>query len=78
MTDGLNAFDLMIVLPPDTNPKNLELASPQSVQATRLDQLVYSPNCYIKIFTQLLPAVGANPQPLEVLKFNTLPIALLS
>ena len=40
-------FDLMIVLPPD---KNLELASPQSLPATRLDKLVYSPNCYIQIF----------------------------
>ena len=28
--------------PTDTNPKNLELASPQSVTATRLCQLVYS------------------------------------
>ena len=36
--------------PTDTNPKNLELAPPQSVTATRLDQLVYSPNYYIKIF----------------------------
>ena len=44
-------FDRMIVLPPtDTNPKNLELAPPQSVTATRLDQLVYSPNYYIQIF----------------------------
>ena len=34
----------------DTNPKNLELAPPQSVTATRLDQLVYSPNYYIQIF----------------------------
>ena len=40
--------------PTDTNPKNLELAPPQSVTATRLDQLVYSPNYYIQIFqTQL-------------------------
>ena len=43
------SFDLMI-----TNPKNLELAPHQSVTATRLDLLVYSPNCYIQIFqTQL-------------------------
>ena len=34
----------------DTNPKNPELAPPQSVTATRLDQLVYSPNYYIQIF----------------------------
>ena len=34
----------------DTNPKNLELAPPQSITATRLDQLVYSPNYYIQIF----------------------------
>ena len=34
----------------DTNPKNLELAPPQSIKATRLDQLVYSPNYYIQIF----------------------------
>ena len=40
--------------PTDTNPKNLELAPPQSITATRLDQLVYSPNYYIQIFqTQL-------------------------
>ena len=36
--------------PTDTNPKNFELARPQSVTATRLDQLVYSPNYYIQIF----------------------------
>ena len=36
--------------PTDTNPKNLELAPLQSVTATRLDQLVYSPNYYIQIF----------------------------
>ena len=36
--------------PTNTNPKNLELAPPQSVTATRLDQLVYSPNYYIQIF----------------------------
>ena len=46
-------FDRMIVLSPDTNPKNLEFTSPQAVTATRLDQSVYSPNCYIQIFTQL-------------------------
>ena len=56
-------FDLMIVLPPtDTNPKNLELAPPQSVTTTRLDQLVYSPNCYIQIFRlNTLSAVRIEP-----------------
>ena len=40
--------------PTDTNPKNIEFAPPQSVTATKLEQLVYSPNCYIQIFkTQL-------------------------
>ena len=29
---------------------NLEIASPKSITATRLDKLVYSPNCYIQIF----------------------------
>ena len=46
MTDGLNDC----AAPTDTNPKNLELAPPQSITATRLDQLVYSPNYYIQIF----------------------------
>ena len=57
MTDGLSMpFDLMIVLPPTyTNPKNLELAAPQSVTATGLDQLVYNPNCYIKNFRRNPP-----------------------
>ena len=56
-------FDLMIVLPPtDTNAKNLELAPPQSVTATRLDQLVYSPNYYIQIFRlNILPPVRIEP-----------------
>ena len=68
MTDGLNA-----VLSNDraahtnTNPKNLELAPHQSITATRLDQLVYSPNCYIQIFRlNFLPTVRIEPQPLEV------------
>ena len=48
--------------PTDTNPKNLELAPPQSVTATRLDQLVYIPNYYIQIFRlNLLPAVRIEP-----------------
>ena len=52
MTDGVNAIlSNYRAAPTDTNPKNLELATPQSVTNTRLDQLVYSPNCYIQ--TQL-------------------------
>ena len=51
MTDGLNVvWSNDRAAPTDTNPKNLELAPPQSVTATRLDQLVYSPNYYIQIF----------------------------
>ena len=68
MTDGLNAvLPNDRAAPTDTNPKNLELASLQSVTAIRLDQLVYSPNCYIQIFqTQLFLRNGSNPQPFEV------------
>ena len=51
MTDGLNAvWSNDRAAHTDTNPKNLELAPPQSITATRLDQLVYSPNYYIQIF----------------------------
>ena len=51
MTDGLNAvWSIDRAAHTDTNPKNLELAPPQSVTATRLDQLVYSPKYYIQIF----------------------------
>ena len=51
MTDGLNTvWSNDRAAPTDTNPKNLELAPPQSVTATRLDQLAYSPNYYIHIF----------------------------
>ena len=51
MTDGLNAvWSNDRAAPTDTNPKNLEIAPPQSVTATRLDQLVYSPNYYIQNF----------------------------
>ena len=50
MTDGLNAvWSNDRAAHTDTNPKNLELAPPQSITATRLDQLVYSPNYYIQI-----------------------------
>ena len=51
MTDCLNAvWSNDRAAHTDTNPKNLELAPPQSITATRLDQLVYSPNYYIQIF----------------------------
>ena len=43
--------------PTGTNPKNLKLAPPQSVTATRLDPSVYSPNYYF----QILPAVRIEP-----------------
>ena len=63
MTEGLNAvLSNDRAAPTDTNPKNLELSSPQSVTATRLDQLVYCPNCYILIFRlHFSPAVGFEP-----------------
>ena len=78
MTDGLNAvWSNDRVAPTDTNPKNLKLAPPQSVTATRLDQLVYSPNCYIPIFTQLFTRSGAQTPNRSKLKYNALPIALL-
>ena len=45
MTDGLHAvWSNDRAAHTDTNPKNLELASIQSVTATRLDQLINSPN----------------------------------
>ena len=51
MTAGLNAvWSNDRAAHTDTNPKNLELAPPQSVTSTRLDQLVYKPYCYIQIF----------------------------
>ena len=51
VTDGLNTIlSNYRAAPTDTNPKNLELAPPQSITATRLDQLVNNPNYYIKIF----------------------------
>ena len=51
MTDGLNAvWSNDRAAHTDTNPRNLKLAPPQSITATRLDQLVYSPNYYIQIF----------------------------
>ena len=59
MTYGLNAIRSNDrAAPTDTNHKNLELAPPQSITATRLDQLVYSPNYYIQIFRlNLMPLV---------------------
>ena len=57
-------FDLMNT---DTNPKNLKLPLPQSVTATRLDQLVYSLNSYIRFFRlNFLPAVRIEPQLFKV------------
>ena len=65
MTDGLNAvWSNDRAAHTDTNPKNLELAPPQSIKATRLDQLVYSPNYYIQISRlKKLPAVRVEPSP---------------
>ena len=58
---------------------NLELAPPQSVRATMLDQLVYIPNCYIQIFqTQLFTHSEDQTPNRSKLKSNSLPIALLS
>ena len=54
-------FDLMIALP-HNNSKNLELESPQCVAATVLDQLDYTPNCYIQLFSDTtLLKVGHEP-----------------
>ena len=55
-------FDRMIVLPPtDTNPKNLKLASPQFVTATRLDKLVYAEP--IVVFTDDLCIIAKSCMP---------------
>ena len=75
MTDGLHAVRYNDrAAPTDTNPNNIELALPQSVTATRLDQLVYSLNYYIQIFRlNLLPAVRIEPSTAHSkLKSNTL------
>ena len=66
MTDGLNDR----AAPTDTNPKNHELAPPQSVTATRLDHLVYSPNCYIQIFALLVTRSEARTPNRSNLKSN--------
>ena len=69
MTDGLNAvLSNDCTAPTDTNPKNLELAPPQSVTATRLDQLVNSPNCYIQIFHSTFLACSEDRTPNRSLK----------
>ena len=67
MTDGLNAvLSKNCAAPTDTNHKNLELASPQFALAIRIDQVVYSRNCYIQIFRHnVFPQWGSNPQPVE-------------
>ena len=50
MTNGLNVVRSNdCAAHTDTNHKNLELAPPQSITATRLNQLVYSPSYYIQI-----------------------------
>ena len=61
--------------PTDTNLKNLEVAPPQSITDTRLDQFVYSPNYYIQIFRlKLLPAVRIESSTARSkLKSNALP-----
>ena len=74
MTDGLNAVwsNDRAASPTDTNPKNLELASPQSVTATRL---VYSPNCFqTQLFTRSEDLTCNRSK----LKSNALPIELTS
>ena len=74
MIDDLNAvWSNDRAAPTDTNPKNLEFVPPQSVTAIRLDQLVYSPNCYIPIFQTHLffPQWGSNPQPLARTKLKS-------
>ena len=60
MADGLNSVLYNDrASPTDTNPKNLELSFPPTVTATRLDQLVYSPNCYVQIFRHNFSLSGA-------------------
>ena len=79
MTDGPNAVRSNYrASPTDTNPKNLELAPPKSIMATRLDQLAYSPNYYIQIFRlNLLPVVRIEPSTARSkLSPTPLPIAL--
>ena len=63
MTDGLNAvLSNDRAASTDTNRKILDLAYHRSVTATRLEQLLYSTNCYIQIFRiNFFPAVGIKP-----------------
>ena len=65
-------FDLMIALPPHTLIPNLEFASPLFVTATRLDQLVYSPNCYIKFSDSTFARSGDRTRNRSKLKSNVL------
>ena len=77
MTDGLIVvWSNDRAAPTDINLKNLELASPQSVTATRLDQIVYSPNCYIPIFRQLFSRSGDRTRNRS--RSNALPIVMLN
>ena len=78
MTDGLNVIcSNDRAAPINTNPKNLELAPPQFVTDTRLDQLVYSQNCSIQIFqTQLFSRSEDRTPNRSKLKSNALPIEL--
>ena len=76
MTDAINAnWANDHAAPTDTN---LELASSQSVTATRLDQLVYSQNCYIQIFWLNFSRTGDRTRNRSKLKSNALEIALSS
>ena len=43
--------------------KILELPYPQAVTADRLDQLVYSPHCYIQM---TFPGAGVEPAPVQM------------
>ena len=80
MTDGLNSVsysDRAAIT--DTNHNKLDLAFPQFFTATRLDQLVYRPNCYIQTFIlNFFPRSGDWTSNSSKLKSNALPIALLS
>ena len=63
MTDGLNAvWSNDRAAHTDTNPKNLELAPPQSITATRLDQYIsgqWKLSVYTRERTQSRPTCGA-------------------
>ena len=56
-----------IVLPhTDTNPKNISLTTPQSITASRLDPLVYSPKCYNQILRLQFSRSGARTRNCQV------------